>query len=86
MICVFIGGSSGKIKEILEILHEKGSGIRFVITAVSMETSEEVRALMKQYASVDAETLMLQVSNVNQIGSHHMMQAENPVWIFAFTA
>lgn len=84
--CVFIGGSSGKIKEILEILHEKGSGIRFVITAVSMETSEEVRALMKQYASVDAETLMLQVSNVNQIGSHHMMQAENPVWIFAFTA
>lgn len=83
--CVFIGGSGGKLKEIMEILRAKGSGIRCVITAVSMETISEVQALLDTYTLTDVETLVLQVSDVQQAGTHHMLKAQNPVWIFAFT-
>jgi precorrin-6Y C5,15-methyltransferase (decarboxylating) len=83
--CVFIGGSGGKLKEIMEILRAKGSGIRCVITAVSMETISEVQALLDTYTLTDVETLVLQVSDVQKAGTHHMLKAQNPVWIFAFT-
>ena len=35
----FIGGSSGNMAEIVEFLHGKNKGIRFVITAVTIETA-----------------------------------------------
>ena len=36
--CVFIGGSGGKLPDIMSVLTQKGSGIRYVINAVSLET------------------------------------------------
>ena len=83
--CVFIGGSSGKLSRIMEILHSGKSGIRFVINAVSMETIEEVRRLIREYGVTDEESVMLQVSEVKKAGNHHMVSANNPVWIFSFT-
>ena len=82
--CVFIGGSSGGLSEIVDILHSKGDGIRFVINAVSLETIEEVKRLTKQYEPSDEEAVMLSVSEIEAIGSHHMMRGQNPVWIFSF--
>ncbi|MCR5671616.1 MAG: precorrin-6A reductase [Butyrivibrio sp.] len=83
--CVFIGGSGGNLSDMVELLHKKGSGIRFVITAVSLETVNEVQELLKKYAPYEEETVMITVSDVHFVGSHHMMQGQNPVWIFSFT-
>ena len=83
--CVFIGGSSGKLGEIISILHSKGSGIRFVINAVSLETMEEVREVIRNYKPDDEETVMISVSDVKKIGAHHMLQGQNPIWICSFT-
>ncbi|MCR4690106.1 MAG: precorrin-6A reductase [Lachnospiraceae bacterium] len=83
--CVFIGGSGGKLFEIINILHEKGEGIRFVINAVSMETVEEVRKIMASFPVKQEEAVLLSVSNLEKIGGHHLMKAQNPVWIFSFT-
>jgi precorrin-6Y C5,15-methyltransferase (decarboxylating) len=82
---VFIGGSGGKLREIVEILHSKGSGIRFVITAVSLETIEEVRVIIEKYEPADEEAMVLAVSDVLKRGSHHMLKGQNPIWIFSFT-
>ncbi len=83
--CVFVGGSSGKLREIIDIIHSKGSGIRLVINAVSLETMEEVRKLSDCYDLKDEETTLISVSNVEPVGSHHMLKGQNPVWIFSFT-
>ena len=82
---VFIGGSGGQVSEIVSMLHSKGEGIRFVINAVSLETIEEVREVIKKYEPDDEETVMISVSDVKKIGSYHMLQGQNPIWICSFT-
>lgn len=80
----FIGGSSGRLKEILTALHQKNSGMRVVINAISMETICEIQALLELYPIKNEEILQMQVSRVKKAGQYHLMQAENPVWICAF--
>lgn len=82
---VFIGGSGGRLSEIVSMLHSKGDGIRFVINAVSLETIEEVREVIKKYEPNDEETVMISVSDVKKLGSYHMLQGQNPIWICSFT-
>ncbi len=82
--CVFIGGSGGQMKKIVEVLREKRQGIRYVISAVSLETIEEVRGIIRQYEPQDEEAVMIQVSDVEKVGTHHMLKGQNPVWIFSF--
>ena len=80
----FIGGSSGRLKEILSVLWRKNPKMRIVINAVSMETICEIRELLSLYLIKDEEIIQLQVSRMRRAGSHHLMRAENPVWICAF--
>ena len=83
--CVFIGGSGGRLAEIIDILRSKGEGIRYVINAVSLETVEEVRKIVKQWDIRDERTVMISVSEARKMGAHHIMTAQNPVWIFSFS-
>ena len=83
--CVFIGGSGGRLAEIIDILRSKGEGIRYVINAVSLETLEEVRKIIKQSDIRDERTIMISVSEARKMGAHHIMTAQNPVWIFSFS-
>ncbi|MCR5283570.1 MAG: precorrin-6A reductase [Lachnospiraceae bacterium] len=83
--CVFIGGSGGRLSEIIALLHAKGGGIRFVINAVSLETVEEIRRVLKDYAPQNEEAVQIAVTNLKKAGDYHMMNAQNPVWIFSFT-
>lgn len=81
----FIGGSGGRLKEILAALWEKNRHMRIVMTAVSMETICEITKILPLYRIKDEEMVQLQVSRTRKAGTHHLMQAENPIWICAFT-
>lgn len=81
----FIGGSGGRLKEILSVLQDKNRHMRIVITAVSMETICEIKEILPLYRIRDEEIVQLQVSRARKAGTHHLMQAENPIWICAFT-
>ena len=82
---VFIGGSEGRLSDIIAKLSGMRKGIRYVINAVSLETFEEVKKLMKEYDAKDEEILQISVTGVRKAGEHHLMSAQNPVWIFSFT-
>jgi len=69
----------------MEILCSKGSGIRYVINAVSLETIEEVRQILEKYRPADECAVLLSVSDIQKTGDHHLMHAQNPVMIFSFT-
>ncbi len=83
--CVFIGGSGGRLHEIMDILHAKGKGIRYVINAVSLETMEEVRKIIRKYEPEKEDAVMISVSDIRHTGSYHMLRAMDPVFIFSFT-
>ena len=82
---VFIGGSGGRLLEILQVLYRKNPHMRIVINAISMETIAELREVLEAFPVEEAEILQMQVNRVKQLGSYHMPQAENPVWICSFT-
>lgn len=82
---VFIGGSSGNIREILLLLENRGKKIRVVITAVSLNTIAEMTSVLDSGHYSDIETVMLQTSKAKRAGSSQLMLGGNPVCIFAFT-
>ena len=81
----FIGGSKGNLREILWTLYWKNSHMRIVVNAVSMETICQMQELLKELPVEQEEILQLSVTKTKQLGGYHMLQAANPVYIYAFT-
>ena len=80
----FIGGSSGNLREILNDLASAAPGIRVVINAVSLETIAEVTGVIRDMEVRDLVIEQVSVSRSRELGSYHLMTAENPVLIAAF--
>ncbi len=81
---VMIGGSGGRLREILDALADKKKSetpIRVVITAVSLDTISLLETLIKEQVLRDAEMVSLQVGRMQQAGSHRLMKSDNQVWI-----
>ena len=81
----FLGGSGGKMQEILEVLYQKNPQMRVVINAVTLETICEIKEVLSHFEVTDESIVQMQVSRARKAGGYHLMQAENPVWICAFT-
>lgn len=80
----FIGGSSGKLREILECLYHKNPAMRVVLNAISLETVAEMTELLKEFPISSEEIIQLQVSRARVRGAYHLMQAENPIYVISF--
>lgn len=78
---VFLGGTSGELSEILDVIFRKNPAARVVCTAVTLETVAEAARLFANLEGAD----MVQVSatRTRQAGRYHLMDAQNPVWIFS---
>ena len=79
---VFIGGSSGGIREIIALAREKNPRVRVVATAIALESVGELATCMKDKTLAEAETVCLQVSRGKKAGPYHLMLGQNPVYIF----
>lgn len=79
---VFIGGSKGKLKDIIKLIGESQSETRVVINAISLETIKEITEIVRDFP--EAELVQVSISRSKNLGEYHMMQAENAVIICAF--
>lgn len=78
---VFIGGSSGKLEEILQVLWEKNPKLCVVLNAISLETLAEVTRLLKKYEFRKKEIVQVTIARAKEIGNYQMMMGQNPVYI-----
>ena len=78
---VFIGGSCGKISEILNIVYEKNSKADVVITSVSLETLNEAINSFAYFGIDSPEIVQIAVTRTRKLGNHTMLSAENPIFI-----
>ena len=76
----FLGGTSGSVRDILALLLEKNPHVRIVATAVTLESVSALSSCMADFEI--AECVSVQVSKAAQLGQYHLMQAQNPVYIF----
>ncbi len=78
--CVFIGGSSGELEEIVHLALKKNSNLRLTITCVSIETLSKSCQVFDKFG-IEAEITQIAVTRTRNVGVHTMMSAENPVFI-----
>ena len=81
----FIGGSSGSLSAIIELLLQKNPEIRIVITCITLETLTECTQILKEKDFQDTEIVQVGVTKAREAGNYHLMQSENPVWIISFS-
>lgn len=78
---VFIGGSSGRLNQIIDIIFGKNGNARIVINAVTLETITEVQSIIKEKRLRGTDITCITVSKAKEAGNYHMMAGLNPVWI-----
>ena len=79
---VFLGGSSGGLREILELILRKNPSARIVASAVTLETVGELTACAKSLPLSEWEAVSLAAARSREAGPYHLMIAQNPVWLF----
>lgn len=77
---VIVGGSGGKLGDILNLVGERmASGGRLVINAVTLETlSEAITCLTPPWRT---EVVQIFIARGEMIGKSHIMRGSNPVYI-----
>ncbi len=78
---VFIGGSSGTAKQIMNIAIQKNNAVKIVATAVTLES---IREFEQCFSSLDMiwECKQISVSKSEALQNYHIMKSQNSVWIF----
>lgn len=79
----FIGGSTGTMGEIIDILTEKNPRIRIVINIIALETLSQAMEALK-IRGIDAEIVSMQTARAKKAGAYHLMEGQNPVYIISF--
>lgn len=80
----FIGGTKGNLRPILDCLRAKNPAMRVVMTAVSLESIAEITGLLKEFPVNHTDVVQVGVSRIAALGDYHLLQAQNPVFIFSF--
>ena len=79
----FIGGSSGNLKEIMELLLAKNPDVRMVINCITLETVAEALECLKTFPVKDVDIVSVSVGKSKEAGRYHMMMGQNPVYIIS---
>lgn len=80
---VFIGGSGPELPAILDCVSERGSGIRVVVSAVSLKTSALCTMKLSGDGFTAFDAAQIAVSRIKRVGNAQIWQARNPVTIFS---
>ena len=76
----FIGGSGGRLREILGRLLVINPNVRVTANAVSLETLDEAVKTMTKMG-MEPEIVSISIAKAKKAGNHHMMLGQNPVFI-----
>ena len=80
---VFLGGTGGGMAAILRTALAKNPAVRFVVTAVTLETVAEAMNCFAALELQEAEAVQIAATRTRKAGSYHLMDAQNPVWILS---
>jgi len=81
---VFIGGSSGTIGEVVACAARKNPAVRICATAITLETVADLLACLHDNGVEGADIVQVSVARADELGSYHLMRAENPIYLVTF--
>lgn len=80
---VFVGGSGGSLKDILDAVCAANPAVRVCVTCVTLETLAQAQELLTAERFTDFDAVCVSVSRATKAGAYHLMRALNPVHILA---
>lgn len=81
----FIGGSSGNLYEILELLLNKNPNVRVVINCITLETVTESLNALDKLPFTDVDIVSITAAKSRKIANYNMMMGQNPVYVISCT-
>ena len=81
--CVFVGGSAGRIAEIIDAALDANPQARIVVSAIVIETLSGTLDALRARGMKGADVVSVSAARARQVGSSHMMMANNPVYLIA---
>ncbi|MGN1115452.1 MAG: bifunctional cobalt-precorrin-7 (C(5))-methyltransferase/cobalt-precorrin-6B (C(15))-methyltransferase, partial [Candidatus Ornithomonoglobus sp.] len=81
---VFIGGSGGRLKEIVECVIRKNPAVKIVINTIALNSAAEVMGVIEEL-DLDSEIISVNIAKSKKVGGYDMMMGQNPVYIFTLT-
>ena len=79
---VLIGGSGGKLSEILETVNKKLKiGGRIVLNCITLQTISKALDWFKSHTNYEYDAVQVQVSRLNKLADNDMFKALNPIYI-----
>ncbi len=79
--CAFIGGTKGRLEDILDQIYEKNKYCRVVLTSVTLETLAAATLYYQKRQEYSVSVTQIQAAVSKKIASHHLMNGQNPVHI-----
>ena len=73
-----IGGSGGKIEQILDAVNKKG---RIAANFIAIQTLSISLEWLRRHKNYHYEVIQVQVNHLKKIGAYDMAQASNPIYI-----
>ena len=77
---VFIGGSSGNLKKIMNVIYQKNPSAKISITAVTLETLEDAVHAFADYGT-EPDITQISITRTRKAGYYTMLNAQNPVFL-----
>jgi len=81
---VFVGGSGGKLREILETVHSANPAARICVSAIALETLHTACFVLRELG-YETEVCQIAVSRSRNAGELTLMLAQNPIWLITGT-
>ncbi len=77
---VFIGGSSGEVESLVEILLEKNPRVRIVANVVTLQSLNQILEAFRKFGPCEVEAICINVAKSKNVGDYDLMTAQNPVY------
>ena len=78
---VFVGGSGGRLGDILGSALAANPAVRICIAAITLETLSAALASVRELGLGDVDIVQLSVAKAREVGDLHMMMGQNPVYL-----
>lgn len=79
---MFIGGSTGSMREIIDHFLEYGTEKAIlVVNIIALESLQSLQVALKERGFTNPEVVQVQVSRGKKVGTYTMMYGENPIYI-----
>lgn len=79
----FIGGSSGNMDEIINVLLHKNPNVNVVMNTITLQSLSEALNCMEKYKFENVEIVNISISKSKKIGHYDMMMGQNPIYIIS---